>query len=133
LPGDQVEQYCYVELEKESNMNRRPDPITFARWSYILAIVSDVIIILALILGFLDFDGVEVIINIFWLAMITGGVGAFMGWAASSDFKRRPGPQESMDQARVGFRINMLAVGATLLVAAFVIGAMLLNPGPSFP
>lgn len=94
-------------------MSNRPSPQIFARYSYYLAFVSSGIILLSLLLSAIPGDVGSVLVNVVWLAFISGIAGTFMGWAATSDFKRRPADDESIHQARIGFRINL---GATIVM-----------------
>ncbi len=104
-------------------MSNRPDPVVFARYSYILAFVSAGIIFVTLLLyvPVLPEDLRRVLVNIVWLALITGGVGTFMAYAARSDFRRNPGPLSAINQARIGFRVNLGALSVTLVWAVMVI------------
>ena len=97
----------------------RPDPVTFAEGSYILAFASAFIIMLAFILSLHAFDSMAVLRHIVWLALITSAVGVFLGFAARQDFKRYSGPEDAIRKARVGWRVN-LAVLVFMLVITFI-------------
>jgi hypothetical protein len=97
----------------------RPDPVTFAEGSYMLAFTSALIIMLRFFLGLRMFDSVALIRQIVWLALFTSAVGVFLSYAARQDFKRYSGPEDSIRKARVGWRVN-LAVLIFMLVIALV-------------
>jgi archaellum biogenesis protein FlaJ (TadC family) len=97
----------------------RPDPVTFAEGSYILAFASAFIMMLAFVLGLRAFDSVAMLRQIVWLALFTSGVGVFLSYAARQDFKRYSGPADAIRKARVGWRVN-LAVLIFMLVIALV-------------
>lgn len=111
-------------------MANRPDPATFAKYSYYLAYVSAGILLLGFLLSFVRLPIASVLIQIVWLALVTGYVGMFMGYAASRDFKKKPGPDEAMNQARIGFRVNMGAAAATTVLAIFSIIIRILASSP---
>jgi len=90
-------------------LKNRPDPETFARYSYNLAYVSSGIILLAIIVSLIPLPIAATLANVIWLALISGVAGTFMGFAANSDFKRYPGSEEGIHAARVGFRLNLFA------------------------
>ncbi|MBN1429342.1 MAG: hypothetical protein JXB07_13295 [Anaerolineae bacterium] len=98
-------------------MSNRPDPAQFAQYSYILAVVSAVILGLAFVLGLFD-DPIKSFAGIIvWLVFLTGSIGAFMGYAAKSDFKAQTPPPELAHKARIGFRVNLGALAVTILLA----------------
>lgn len=97
----------------------RPDPVTFAEGSYILAFASAFIIMLALILGLHAFDSLAMLRQIVWLALVTSAVGVFLSYAARQDFKRYSGPEDAIRKARVGWRVN-LAVLIFMLIITLV-------------
>ena len=99
-------------------LKNRPDPETFARYSYLLAYVSSGIILLALIISIIPFPIAATLSNVIWLALITGIAGTFMGFAANSDFKRFPGTPEAVHAARVGMRLNLFA---TIVITVFAL------------
>ncbi len=105
-------------------MSNRPDPVLFARYSYYLAFASAAILLIAFIISVashvVQSDLPGILIHVVWLALITGGVGTFLAYAARSDFKRNPGPAEAVIQARIGWRVNLGAL-AVLAVSAFFI------------
>jgi magnesium-transporting ATPase (P-type) len=97
----------------------RPDPVTFAEGSYILAFASAFIIMLAFILGLHAFDSLAMLRQIVWLALLTSGVGVFLSYAARQDFKRYSGPEDAIRKARVGWRVN-LAILVFMLIVTLV-------------
>ena len=112
-------------------MTNRPDPIRFAKYSYYMAFASALILLVAFIfsLPFLRSDLSSALINIVWLALITGGIGTFLAYAARADFKRAPGPAEAVRHARVGWRVNLGALFVVLVTAAFVIAIRIIAAG----
>jgi hypothetical protein len=94
----------------------RPDPVTFAEGSYILAFASAFIITLTFILGLRVFDSVAVLRQIVWLALVTSGVGVFLSFAARQDFKKYSGPADAVRKARVGWRVNLAVLIFMLVV-----------------
>jgi hypothetical protein len=99
----------------------RPDPVTFAKYSYILAFVSSGILTVTIILGLIPGDAIAPLRQVMWLALFTSAVGTFLGYAARSDFKRNPVGDDLMRKAGVGFRINLIAFVVMLLVAIIAI------------
>jgi archaellum biogenesis protein FlaJ (TadC family) len=99
----------------------RPDPVTFAEGSYILAFASALIIMLAFILGLHAFDSMAMLRQIVWLALITSGVGVFLSFAARQDFKRYSGPEDAVRKARVGWRVNLAVLVFMLIVTVIAI------------
>ena len=110
-------------------LKNRPDPETFARYSYLLAYISSGIILLALIISFIPLPIATVLSNVIWLALITGIAGTFMGFAANSDFKRFPGTPEAVHAARVGMRLNLFASIVIAVFALIGVAARLLTAG----
>jgi len=104
-------------------MSNRPDPVLFAKYSYYLAVASAVILFFGFLfqLPFIPREIGGVLINVSWLALLTGGVGAFMAYAARADFRRNPGPEEAVRQARVGWRVNLGALAVMAVTAAFIV------------
>src|SRR5512139_2268776 len=101
-------------------MPNRPDPAQFARYSYILSLVSTGILTLAVLIAFIPVDAIKPLFHIVWLTIVTGAVGAFMGYAARADFKAHPPEHPELEhQARSGFRTNVFALAVTLLLAVF--------------
>ncbi len=99
----------------------RPDPVKFARASYILAHVS----VLLLLLGFLA--GIIKIYNLIWLAVPASAAGAFTGYASRQDFKEKPGDEEFMRQAQIGFRVNIATLGLLVILIAMRVTFALLG------
>jgi archaellum biogenesis protein FlaJ (TadC family) len=99
----------------------RPDPVTFAEGSYILAFASAFIMMLAFILGLRAFDSVAMLRQIVWLALFTSGVGVFLSYAARQDFKRYSGPADAIRKARVGWRVNLAVLIFMLVVTVIAI------------
>ena len=99
----------------------RPDPVTFAEGSYILAFASAFIILLTFILGFRAFDSVALLRQIVWLALLTSGVGVFLSYAARQDFKRYSGPDDAVRKARVGWRVNLAVLVFMVIIALIAI------------
>ena len=116
-------------------MSNRPDPIRFAKYSYYMAFVSAVILLLAFILSmpFFRSELTEALINIVWLALISGGIGTFLAFAARSDFKRSPGSAEAVRHARVGWRVNIGALFVVLVTAAFVVAIRVIASSQGTP
>lgn len=110
-------------------MKNRPDPETFARYSYLLAYVSSGIILLSLIISIIPLAIATVLSNVIWLALISGIAGTFLGFAANSDFKRYPGSPEAVHAARVGFRLNLFATIVIMLFAVIGVAARLMQQG----
>jgi cytochrome b561 len=104
-------------------MTNRPDPTAFADISYILAFVSAFILLLTFGLGFVRtafFDTLQQVI--IWFALVSGGIGTFLAYAARSDFKRYSGPADAQRKARVGWRVNLATLIFMLLyVLTFVV------------
>jgi hypothetical protein len=111
-------------------MNNRPDPEMFARYSYYLAFVSAFILLLTFLIRFVRVPIASVLINLVWLALVTGIVGAFMGFAASRDFKRKPASDDIMHEARIGFRINLGVTLIMLLLGFFAIVIQVVTSTP---
>jgi hypothetical protein len=101
-------------------MKNRPNPEVFAYYSYRLAYVSSGIVLLSIIISIIPGPITGALSNIIWLALVSGIAGTFMGFAASSDFKRVPGSAEAVHAARVGFRLNLFTT--IVVVAIAVIG-----------
>ena len=96
------------------------DPHTFAHYSYVLALVSACILIVAFVLNARPFDVIEPIRYVFWLAMISSAAGLFFGMAARSDFKTEGG---ATDQDKRKLFLGLLTNGATfvlVLLAAII-------------
>ena len=89
-------------------MRNRPDPEVFAHYSYLLAFTSAGIILLSFVFWLIPGQIAGVLVNVIWLALISGIAGTFMGFAANSDFKRSPGSTQAIHEARVGLRINLI-------------------------
>lgn len=103
-------------------MPNRPDPAQFARLSYTFAAISAGILGLAFVLGLIPTDITKTASSmIIWLVLLTGSIGAFMGYAANADFKAQSAPDDLIRKARVGFRINLGALIVTLLMAVLAI------------
>ena len=104
---------------------KRPDPATFAQYSSILAYVSFGLFILSMILTRASNPAVaDLSFTFIWLVLPSSAAGAFMGWAARSDFKKKPGSDEDMQKAATGFRVNLLA-----LILMIMIGSCMLAVG----
>lgn len=98
----------------------RPDPRTFAQYSYYLAIASGGLIVLAFVFSFIP--PIRFLTQLIWLTLITSGIGAFLAYAARSDFaKMKQPPEESITQARIGWRNNLLTFGVVALLAMTVV------------
>lgn len=107
-------------------MPNRPDPAQFAQFSYILAIVSASILGLWFVLGLIPNTVTQAISNvIIWLVLLTGSIGAFMGYAAGVDFRAQSAPEDLVKKARTGFRINLAALIVTILMALLAVGLTL--------
>lgn len=102
---------------------KRPDPETFAAYSYYLAFASSIILTLTFILGLIPVPALQTLRQIIWLVLFTSAIGAFLGYAANADFKRRrrEPDEQAVRQARVGFRINLVALIVMLLILILVI------------
>jgi len=111
-------------------LKNRPDPETFARYSYLLAYVSSGIILLALVISVIPLPIAAALSNVIWLALITGIAGSFMGFAATSDFKRYPGTPEAVHAARVGMRLNLFATIVITVFALIGVAARILTSNP---
>ena len=111
-------------------MGNRPDPVMFARYSYYLAFVSASIMLATFLISFVRLPIASVLVNIVWLVLVTGIVGAFMGFAANRDFKRKPGSAQAMREAGIGFRVNLGATIVTVLFAIFAIIIRILSTVP---
>jgi hypothetical protein len=111
-------------------MNNRPDPEMFARYSYYLAFASAFILLVAFLVSFLPAPISAILVNVVWLALITAIVGTFLGFAATRDFKRTPGSDQSMREARVGFRINLIAGTVMILIAVLAIIIRVITSSP---
>ena len=98
-------------------MENRPDPSLFAQGSFYLAIASSGILLVSFVFGLLRL-GLSAIV---WLAVITSGVGLFLGWASRSDFKKNPGTPEMMQMADTGWRINLWALIILMVIMLIVI------------
>lgn len=110
-------------------MKNRPDPETFARYSYLLAYVSSGIILLALVISVIPLPIAAVLSNVIWLALISGIAGTFMGFAANNDFKRYPGPPEAVHAAKTGMRLNLFATIVIVAIALIGLAARLMASG----
>lgn len=103
----------------------RPDPTTFAQFSYWLAIASSVIVTLVLLLGLVPGrmgDFLSPLQQVMWLALITSGVGLFLAIAARSDFRRGGQvPDAFKRKARIGLRVNLIILVVMLLALVFLI------------
>lgn len=109
-------------------MPNRPNPAQFAQYSYILAIVSAGILALAFALGFIPSPVTKSIASVIvWLVLLTGGIGAFMGYAANADFRAQSASADLVSKARIGFRTNLGALIVTLLLALLSLGIALLT------
>jgi uncharacterized Tic20 family protein len=108
-------------------MSNRPNPYTFAEFSYTLAFASAIILLVSVVLGFRLFDAIGFLRNIVWLALFTSAVGTFLAWAARSDFKRHPAPADIDRKARAAFRINLITLILMLLLLVItIVGTVLL-------
>jgi hypothetical protein len=109
-------------MEKQSNTE------TFAQWSYYLGYASSGIMLLSFILGMAS----PLIANILWLALITSAIGTFMAWVARSELKTAPASDNVMQMAKVGWRVNLMAlIVMLLLVIMNVILRLLVLLAPS--
>lgn len=111
-------------------MNNRPDPETFARYSYYLAYASSAIILLSLIFWIIPGPVGTVLSNMVWLALVTGIAGTFMALAARSDFKRVPASEEAAHAAKFGLRLNLLTTVVVILFAVIAIAAQIMSSTP---
>lgn len=104
-------------------MTNRPSPALFAKYSYYASWASLAAILIMIVLTFFGHGDVIVILanTILWLTVAVSSVGTFLGYAARADFKNRPGEEEAMKQANLGFRYNGWAAAATLLFGLFTI------------
>jgi hypothetical protein len=108
-------------------MSNRPNPYTFAEFSYMLAFASAIILLVAFVLGFRIFDAIGFLRNIVWLSLVTSAVGLFLAWAARSDFRRHPAPPDIDRKARVAFRINLVTLVLMLILLMItIVGTVLL-------
>jgi hypothetical protein len=111
---------------------QRPDPETFAHYSYILAFISAGLVTIAMVVGWLPGNLGEMLSpfqNLTWAAMITSGVGAFLAYAARADFKHKADADlEMVRRAQVGWRFN-LAIFIVLLFFALLMIAIALTLG----
>ncbi len=108
-------------------MSNRPNPAQFAQFSYILAIVSAGILGLTFVLSIIPSGATKSIAGIIvWAVLLTGSIGAFMGYAANVDFKAQSVSADLASKARIGFRINLGALIVTLLLAILSIGIAIL-------
>lgn len=98
-------------------MKNRPDPVMFAKLSYYLALASSGILLVSVVLALVRISAGPFL----WLALPTSAAGTFLAWAARSDFRARPGPDEAAQQARTGWRVNLLALIVMLLMVVVVI------------
>ena len=116
-------------------MSNRPDPIRFARYSYYLAFASALIVLMVFVISlpFFRSDLTSALVNVVWVALITGGIGTFFAYAARADFKRTPGPAEAVRHARVGWRVNLGALLVVLVWAAFYVVISLIASGQGVP
>jgi hypothetical protein len=106
-------------------VDKRPDAVTLAQWSYYLAYASSGILLFGFFLLLLR----SPLTAIVWLVLITSAMGTFMAWAARQEFKGKPGPEDSVAMAYSAFRINlgtligMLILVVLVIVAQVIIGA----------
>jgi hypothetical protein len=108
-------------------MANRPDPVQFARISYYLAIATATILGLTVLLGMLRIGMTWIV----WIALITSAVGAFLAWAARSDFKVTPGPTQAVKMARSAWRVNFYALLLLILSLLLMFGLRyFLGSGP---
>ena len=107
-------------------MPNRPNPAQFAQYSYILAVVSAGILGLSFLLAVLPDPLKSVASIIVWLVLLTGSIGAFMGYAARTDLKTQSAPADLVAKARTGFRVNLGAFVVTILLAILSLGIRLL-------
>ena len=109
-------------------MSNRPNPAQFAQYSYLLAHISAGILGVAFLLALLPIASVKAFAGVMvWAVFLTGGIGAFMGYAAKADFKAQTAPPEIVHKARVGFRNNVIALAVTLFLAIASLGVALLT------
>ena len=107
----------------------RPDPFTFAEYSYILAFISSGILSLTLLLGLPLFRAVSQLNQIMWFAMFTSAVGTFLAYAARNDFKRQPAPEDVIKKAKIGLRIHAgILILMTVLALIRVCGSLNIFP-----
>jgi hypothetical protein len=98
-------------------MSNSSRPGQFATYSYYLAFASSGIVLIAFIASMFK----SPIFNIVWLALITGGVGAFFALAARSDFKRQAATEEDERHLRVGLRVNLATLVFMVIIVIFVV------------
>ena len=107
--------------------SKRPDPATLAEASYILAIASVLILLLAYVLSWSG--AVGFLSRIVWLALITSAAGAFLAYAARKDYERIDAPEADVKRARAGWRVNLAVLVLMLVLAAIAIAVGLLGRG----
>lgn len=103
----------------------RPDPVSFAEASYVLAFVSSGILALTLLLGILPFQALRSFQHILWFALFTSAIGTFLGFAARRDFEQEPASEEIMNKAKIGFRTNRAILILMAIIALIaIVGAL---------
>jgi uncharacterized Tic20 family protein len=100
---------------------------TFTQVSYVLSIVTAVVIVAAIAVGMFGGESGRIFQNICWLGTFTSGIGTFLAWAARQDFAVNP-PSETLDaRSRSAFRYNLIFVlimvmGTLVIVALNLLG-----------
>ena len=110
-------------------MANRPDPGAFATYSYYLAFASAAILLLAFLIGLVPSDALKPMAHIIWLALLTSAIGAFLAFAARSDFRHQSGAPEDERRARTGLRVNLAVLVFMVLLLIFIFMMRLLSGG----
>jgi hypothetical protein len=96
----------------------RPDAAQLAKWSYYLAYGTSGFLALGFILGLAR----SPLQAIMWLAFLTSAAGAFMAWAAKSEFKRqRSSDTQAVKHAHQGWRVNLSGFVVLILILVFMV------------
>jgi hypothetical protein len=96
----------------------RPNAALLAKWSYYLSYATSGFLALGFLLGFVR----SPLSAILWLAFLTGAVGAFMAWAAKSEFKRQRDPDAAaVNFARQGWRVNLAGFVVLIVILGFMV------------
>ncbi len=100
-------------------MSNQPNPGAMARVSYILAIVSVVILLVAFVLGLPFLKPFNALSRIVWLALPTSAVGAFLAYAARQEATHTALAEADREKLRLAWRVN-LAMLALMLVLSLL-------------
>jgi hypothetical protein len=98
----------------------------FYQYTYYLAFATSAILIVAFILGLKWFDGIAILRNVVWLALITSALGTFFGLAARSEWKRREPSPEERNLVKIGLRTNIAALAFMILAVILAVGSAFL-------